>query len=103
MIALVFLFIAGSLVTNCMFAGNIRRNAEGLANEWIAELYPEVQATDIHVSCQAADSDHNGYVTCSVRIAEERLNLECVAYTLVNPGNSTCREVVPMRSMGSRR
>jgi hypothetical protein len=47
------------------------------AREWTQVMYPEVPAEQVHVSCQGTDSDHNGYVFCSVRAGDTRIKLEC--------------------------
>lgn len=92
----------GALFSGCMtglfFADEQRRNAEEEARVWASEMYPDATEGDVHVVCQGDDSDGNGYVTCSARIGDERVPLECYAYVWMNVGGNTCREVIPVRA-----
>lgn len=86
--------VAGEFLYNQSTAPERQDHAVAEAREWMQAMYPEVPAAQVHVSCQGTDSDNNGYVSCSVRAGETRVNLECYSYIVANPGHSTCREVV---------
>jgi Tfp pilus assembly protein PilV len=91
-ILMVILIVFGR-VSGCMFADTQRTNAVTEAHQWVHEMYPEVRSENVHIVCQGQDTDGNGYVTCSARVGEEHLNLECYAYVAMNIGDNTCREV----------
>lgn len=97
------LVVVSAVFRGCLFADTQRENADAAARTWVAEMYPEVPADGVHIICQGTDNDGNGYVTCSARVGEEHLSLECYAYVVLNPGDNTCREVSLMRQPGTRR
>jgi len=97
------LAVVGFGLRSCLFAPEVRANASEEAHTWVHEMYPEVPADQVHIVCQGTDTDGNGYVTCSARVGEEHLSLECYAYVAVNPGENTCREISLLRAgPGSR-
>lgn len=100
-----FVLVFGVLFVSCLgnvvWADDQRQHAEDEARIWISEMYPEESAP--HIVCQAQDTDRNGYVTCNARLSDDtHLNLECYAWILWNPGQNTCREVIPIRGYTSR-
>lgn len=100
---LVFLLVLvvgpAMMFRGCLFSDTIQANAEHSAHTWIGEMFPEAQ--DVHIVCQGTDSDGNGYVTCSARIDNERLNIECYDYVAFDFGN-TCRETTIIQGTGFR-
>ena len=72
--------IAGSMVSSSCHnrslerSGQYQRRATEEANSWANEMYPGQPA---RVSCQNSDSDYNGYVSCTVRVENETLPIEC--------------------------
>lgn len=61
-----------------------RNTAQRQAEAWVAEIYRGRQAT---VVCQNSDSDHNGYITCSVRVENDPvMSIECSAPYTFNDG-----------------
>lgn len=55
-------------------SGQYQRRATEEANSWANEMYPGQPS---RVSCQNSDSDYNGYVSCTVRVQNETLPIEC--------------------------
>lgn len=76
-------------------ADTVRVHAEDEARIWVSNMYPTV--ADPRISCQALDTDNNGYVTCTANLDGEHVNIECYAWLFVNPGGSDCREIMPVR------
>jgi hypothetical protein len=103
LIIIVGIVSVGSMFSSCLFADTQRHNAETEARVWVHEMFPDVPEEQVHISCQAQDTDQNGYVTCSSRVADERLSLECYAYVFMNIGGNTCREMIPVRAYGAGR
>lgn len=94
-----FVLLAG-LAAAVPYYNVIKRqsNAEGLALEWAAKIYPGEKATSI---CQGTDSDGDGYVSCTVKVGQDRVPLDCHSYLYLALGN-TCREQMPrLRKTGS--
>lgn len=78
-------------------------NAEKLAESYANRLYPDLKGR--FATCQATDTDRNGYVSCTLRIVrgdgeEELIPLECNSYLFLNFGD-TCRPVSALRGPGS--
>jgi hypothetical protein len=65
-----------------------KSNAEGLAIEWAKAMFPGTSPTAI---CQGMDTDGDSYVSCTVRVSDQRIPLDCYSYTSFAFGN-TCRE-----------
>jgi len=65
-----------------------KHNAEGLAIEWAAAMFPGKGASAI---CQGLDTDGDSYVSCTLRVGESRIPLDCYSYLSFAFGN-TCRE-----------
>lgn len=82
--------IAGVVVASYPFlTAELRRsNAEDLALEWAEAMYPKQTAGAI---CQGLDTDNDGYVSCTVKVGETRIPLDCYSYLSFAFGN-TCRE-----------
>lgn len=97
----VFVLTIASNMAMYVGADTVREHAEVEARDWTAAMYPE--ADSITTSCQALDTDGNGYVTCTVLAGGEHLNLECYAWLWMNPGGSDCREIMPVRVYTSPR
>ena len=105
LILLLFLLIGGSWAWQAMTASTRHAHANELAEQWIDEVFPAEEARTAHASCQATDSDGNGYVSCTLNMTrngeEQLIPIECHAYVMVNFGD-TCRPLVPL-TMGGRR
>lgn len=95
-LALVF---GGTFLWNAATADVTHEHANELAHQWVHEVFPADEARTAHVSCQATDSDGNGYVSCTLNIErngeEQLIPIECHAYVAVNWGD-TCRPLVPL-------
>jgi len=55
------------------------------ARAWAMIFYPK--ATEIVAQCQQYDTNKNGYVSCSVKVDEQLIALECPS-----TGSDTCNE-----------
>lgn len=80
-----------------VFSSNVRENATVQARTWVREMYPESRSTA--VSCQGSDTDHNGYVSCTIRVADQHpTQIECASYVWFdwNRGCRVPRFTVPM-------
>lgn len=97
-VVLIILVAVGGYAWRAETASTVQSNANELAHQWVAAMYPPEEAAAARVTCQATDSDGNGYVSCTLMIThehEERLiPIECHAYVAVNWGD-TCRPLVP--------
>jgi len=86
------------LLTACPnWTGAHKGEAESQAATYAKEMDYDVKAT----SCVRQDTDGDGYVSCTIRLADDTtLNVECAgAYNL----NSGCREPkINMNQMKSR-
>lgn len=78
-----FVIILGSMFLGvCTRAsGGYQQHANEQARRWVNEMYPNETS---HVSCQNADTDSNGYVSCTVRVGDHApMSIECsVPYSL---------------------
>jgi Na+-translocating ferredoxin:NAD+ oxidoreductase RnfG subunit len=105
LVVLALLALALSWLWQAMTASTTHQHANELAEQWIHEVFPPEEARTAHVSCQATDSDDNGYVSCTLNMTrngeEQLIPIECHAYVMVNFGD-TCRPLVPL-TMGVRR
>jgi hypothetical protein len=104
--AIVMLALAiGSYAWQAETASTVQHNADDLAHRWVNAMYPAEEARTARVTCQATDSDDNGYVSCTLMITHEHeeqlIPIECHAYVALNWGD-TCRPLVPY-GMGGRR
>lgn len=104
LVVAVLLFVA-VMAWNAGTASTTHEHAGELAARWVHESFTPEEARTARVSCQATDSDHNGYVSCTLNITrngeEQLIPIECNAYVVLNYGD-TCRPLVPL-TMGVRR
>lgn len=75
-----------------MMAGCVSQHAgDDDAKYFLKTFYPK--ASEVTVQCQKYDTDRNGYVTCTAKVDDKILSLECPVN--VNVGceyrNSECR------------
>jgi len=105
MAVIVALIFVVPLVWNASTASTMHENADELATQWVQDIFPPEEARSARTSCQATDSDNNGYISCTLNITrngeEQLIPIECHAYVLLNYGD-TCRPLVPL-TMGVRR
>jgi hypothetical protein len=96
--------VIGILAWPFMTADTRHTNAQELARQWVSEMFTPAEAATARVSCQAIDSDHNGYVSCTLNIVREGhtelVPIECNSYVVMNVGD-TCRPLVPF-TLGRR-
>jgi len=79
------------LITGYQSCTGTSRQANALkyAHEYAAQLYPGEQATAV---CQQVDTDSNGYLSCTLRVGQQVLAIECADnYTIET--NKGCRPV----------
>ena len=77
-------------------SGQYEQHAREQAQNWATNMYPGETA---HVSCQNADTDNNGYVSCTIRIGERApMGIECSVPMSLNNG---CR-IPPLQNMLQR-
>ncbi len=105
LVVLCVVIFGGSFAWNAMTASTVHQHANELAEEWVGEVFPPAEARSARVTCQATDSDGNGYVSCTLNIErngeEQLIPIECHAYLVANFGD-TCRPLVPL-TLGVRR
>lgn len=86
-------------------AATTHRHAVELGNLWVSEIFTPEEAATARLSCQASDSDSNGYVSCTLNITRngesQLVPIECNSYVFMNVGD-TCRPLVPL-TLGVRR
>jgi len=101
----VFVSILGVGCSSCLYADEARKRADSDALNYIRELHPDW--TDVHAVCQSTDSDHDGYVSCTVAAKDSAgsprdLPLECRHSVFFNysRGCRPVRAIINTRGVG---
>lgn len=81
-----------ALTTVMVLASCVTKHAgDADVMEFVKTFYPKAQ--EVVTRCQEYDTDHNGYVTCTVKVDEQIVAVECPVN--VNVGcdyrNTECR------------
>lgn len=64
--------------------GQYQEHAVNQARAWTNEMYPNEIS---HISCQNADTDDNGYVSCTIRVGDHPpMGIECSVPMSMNNG-----------------
>ncbi len=94
---LIVMIIAGLFLhVGMRVTGEYSEHAKQQAMSWSQNMYPNEIS---HISCQNADTDSNGYISCTIRIGERPpMAIECSVPMSLNEG---CR-IPPLQNLLQR-